>query len=109
MAETLKGTKVLWVEDDMFLTDILVKKLSAEGANVLHANNGEEALKLLESEKPQVILLDILLSGIDGFEVLRRVKTDDKVKHIPVILLSNLGQKADLDKGKELGATKFMI
>jgi len=109
MSDTLKGTKVLWVEDDMFLTDILAKRLTNEGAEVVHATNGEDALKLLEKHAPQVILLDILLSGIDGFEVLKRVKTNDKVKHIPVILLSNLGQKNDIDKGKELGAANFMV
>ena len=99
----------MWVEDDKFLSDIIARKLSLQGCALVHATEGEEALKLLQSENPDLILLDILLSGIDGFEILKRIKENPKTKHIPVILLSNLGQKSDVDKGKALGAARFLI
>jgi len=105
----LSGKKVMWVEDDKFLSDIIARKLTGEGCKLLHCTTGEEALGIVEKEIPDIIILDILLSGIDGFEILRRLKATEKVKKIPVILLSNLGQKADIDKGRALGAEKFLI
>lgn len=108
-ATPLKGKKIMWVEDDKFLSDIIARKLSAQGSALVHASDGETALKLLETESPDVVLLDILLSGIDGYEILKRMKASEKMKHIPVILLSNLGQKSDVEKGKTLGAARFLI
>lgn len=107
--DSLEGRKVLWVEDDKFLSDIIARKLSHEKALLIHTVEGEEALRLAEKEQPSVIMLDILLPGIDGFEILSRLKSNAKTKDIPVILLSNLGQKVDLDKGRELGAVRFLI
>jgi len=106
---SLQGKKIMWVEDDKFLSDIIARKLSAQGSALLHASDGDSALKILESESPDIVLLDILLSGIDGYEILKRVKANEKTKHIPVILLSNLGQKNDVEKGKALGAARFLI
>ena len=105
----LTGRKIMWVEDDKFLSDIIARKLSMQGCGLVHATEGEEALKLLEKESPDLILLDILLSGIDGFEILRRIKENEKTKKVPVILLSNLGQKEDVEKGKSRGAARFLI
>ncbi|KKW10348.1 MAG: Response regulator receiver, CheY-like protein [Parcubacteria group bacterium GW2011_GWA2_49_9] len=105
----LSGRKIMWVEDDKFLSDIIARKLSMQGCALLHATEGEEALRILEKEAPDLILLDILLSGINGFEILKRIKSNEKTKQIPVILLSNLGQKEDVEKGKELGAAQFLI
>ncbi len=105
----LSGKKILWVEDDKFLSDVVTRKLSTEGCKLSHATSGEEAFASVEQERPDIILLDILLSGMDGFEILKKLKENDKVKDVPVILLSNLGQKSDIDKGKELGAEKFLI
>jgi DNA-binding response OmpR family regulator len=105
----LKGKKVLWVEDDQFLSDIISRKLQAEGAELTHSTSGEEALSVVEKINPDVVVLDILLSGIDGFEILKRIKANDSLKKIPVILLSNLGQKSDVEKGTTLGAAKFLV
>lgn len=105
----LHGKKIMWVEDDKFLSDIIARKLSAQGSALAHASDGETALRLLETESPDVVLLDILLSGIDGYEILKRMKANEKTKRIPVILLSNLGQKSDVEKGKALGAARFLI
>ncbi len=105
----LEGRKVMWVEDDKFLSDIISRKLSGEKCVLIHSAEGEGALKLAEKEKPDIILLDILLPGIDGFEILTRLKANASTKNIPVILLSNLGQQSDVDKGEKLGAEKFLI
>ncbi len=106
---SLEDKKIMWVEDDNFLSDIIARKLSREKCALVHATEGEEAIGLAEKEQPDVILLDILLPGIDGFEILSRLKANQKTKQIPVILLSNLGQKADVDKGQSLGAACFLI
>jgi len=106
---TLEGKKVMWVEDDRFLSDIISRKLLREKCVLIHAVEGEGAISLAEKEQPDIILLDILLPGIDGFEILSRLKANLRTKTIPVILLSNLGQKTDVDKGKSLGADQFLI
>ena len=108
-SENLEGKKVLWVEDDQFLNDIIARKLSMTKCTFFHATEGEEAFRIINKEMPDVIMLDILLSGMSGFEILRKIKTDPKIKHIPVILLSNLGQEADIKKGKDLGAVRFLV
>lgn len=105
----LSGKKIMWVEDDKFLSDIIARKLSTHGCQLFHATEGEGALKMLEKERPDLVLLDILLSGIDGFEILRRIKSSDKTRQTPVILLSNLGQRDDIEKGKSLGAARFLV
>lgn len=109
MSSTIEGKKVMWVEDDAFLSDVIAKKLASEKAILFHTANGEEAFAMAEKEVPDIILLDILLPGLDGFEILRQLKKNDKTKGIPVILFSNLGQKTDIDKGKDLGAVKFLV
>ncbi len=109
-AETLlSGKKILWVEDDKFLSDIIARKLTHEKCVLVHAVEGEEAIRLTEKEQPDVVLLDILLPGIDGFEILSRLKANPKTKKIPVIMLSNLGQKSDMEKARDLGANRFLI
>lgn len=105
----LSGKKIMWVEDDKFLSDIIARKLAEHGCVLFPATEGGEAFRILGKEKPDLILLDILLSGMDGFEILKRIKEDEKTKHIPVILLSNLGQKEDIEKGKALGAARFLV
>ena len=105
----LVGKKLLWVEDDRFLKDIITVRLSNEGCQLFHAADETEAFNLLAKETPDVVLLDILLPGSDGFEILKKLKGGKEKKKLPVILLSNLSQKADLEKGKELGAVKFLV
>lgn len=103
------GKKIVIVEDDKFLRDVISQKLSKEGFLVQAAENGEDGVKLIFGVTPDIILLDIILPGIDGFEVLERIKKDEKTKNIPVLMLSNLSQKADIDRAKMLGAEDFMI
>lgn len=105
----LAGKKVMWVEDDQFLNDIIARKLSSTKCDFFHCANGEDALDIINKEKPDIILLDIILPGMDGFEILKRIKANPNINHIPVILLSNLGQTKDIDKGISLGAAKFLV
>lgn len=105
----LSGRKIMWVEDDSFLSDIIARKLSSEKCTLMHAKDGETALSLVEEETPDIIILDILLPGMNGFEVLEKLKANTKIKNVPVILLSNLGQESDKEKGKTLGANRFLV
>lgn len=102
-------TKVLIVEDDKFLRDLILQKLQREGFDTIPALDGEEGLKLAKEKLPDIILLDLILPGLDGFEVLRQVKADSNTKLIPVIVLSNLGQKEDMDRAFSGGAEDFMV
>jgi len=101
--------KILWVEDDKFLSSILFKKFESSGHKVLKASDGTEALKILETEVPDIIVLDILLPGMNGFDLLQQIKTQEKLRSIPVIMLSNLNKSSDVEKAKTLGAQKFMV
>lgn len=106
---TDKLPKILVVEDDPLLSDLLGQELAAQQFDFRHAPTGEVALELAKKEKPDLMLLDILLPGIDGFEVLKRIKEDPETKSIRVIILSNLGQESDILKGTQLGAEKFIV
>jgi DNA-binding response OmpR family regulator len=101
--------RILIVEDDRFLRELIVKKLSNEAYDVLEAVDGEQGLQKTKETKPDLILLDLILPGIDGFEVLTRKKDDPAIASIPVIVLSNLGQKEDVEKGLGLGAVDYLI
>ena len=101
--------KILIVEDDKFLRELIVKKVTSAGNEVPEAIDGEEGVKKIEEEKPDLILLDLILPGIDGFEVLAQIKKKPELSQIPVIILSNLGQKEDIEKGLNLGATDYLI
>jgi len=102
---------IMIVEDDSFVMDIYHTKLSQEGYEIVEAANGMEALKKLESgeKTPDLILLDILMPYVGGIEVLRKIKKDENLKKIPVILLTNLSQKDDVDLGINLGADDYLI
>ncbi|MFA6547435.1 MAG: response regulator [Candidatus Magasanikbacteria bacterium] len=100
---------VLLVEDDVFLSGIYQKKFEMEGYKVSLADNGEKALVEVKKKKPDIVMLDILLPKLDGFAVLSKIKSDPATKDIPVILLTNLGQKDDVEKGLQMGAADYLI
>jgi len=101
--------RVLVVEDDQFLRDLMSQKLVREGFEVIEAVDGEEGLKMVSEKQPHIVLLDLILPGIGGFEVLEKIRQDENIGGIPVLILSNLGQKDDLDKAKSLGATDYLV
>lgn len=101
--------KILIIEDDVFLNELMAKKLIEEGFDVIKAVNGEEGLVMTQREKPDLILLDLILPGMDGFEILEKIKEEPETSTIPVIILSNLGQREDIEKGFDLGADDYLI
>ncbi|MCK5044217.1 response regulator [Candidatus Parcubacteria bacterium] len=101
--------KILIVEDDKFLRELMSQKLRNEEYDVVEAVDGEEGVKKAKEENPELILLDLILPGIDGFDVLAKIKEEDSLIPVPVIILSNLGQKEDIEKGLKLGATDYLI
>lgn len=101
--------KILIVEDDKFLRELITRKLDNEGYMVVEAVDGEEGLKKASEEKPDLILLDLILPGIDGFEVLTQIKQNNNLASIPVIILSNLGQREEIEKGLKLGAIDYLV
>ncbi|MEA3344422.1 MAG: response regulator [Patescibacteria group bacterium] len=103
------GKKILVIEDDKFLRKVISLKLDREGYEVSEAVDGEKGAKKIKEEKPDLILLDLILPGIDGFEVLSKIKTDSALSKIPIIILSNLGQKDDIEKGIKMGANDYLI
>lgn len=100
---------VMVVEDDKFLRELLVRKLMSEGFAVESAIEATAAFTILAQFVPNIILLDLILPGVDGFEILTRIKADPRLVNVPVIILSNLGQKEDLDRAMTLGAKDFMV
>ena len=100
---------VLIVEEDAFLAEIYQKKFEMEGFKVSVAGNGEKGLADIKKKKPDIVLLDILLSKLDGFAVLEAAKADNSIKNVPIILLTNLGQKDDVRRGLDKGAAGYLI
>ena len=103
------GVKVLLAEDDKFLTQAYTHGLKRAGFTVAHAPDGEAALEKIRAERPDIVLLDLIMPVKNGFEVLEELQKDETLKTIPVIILSNLGQETDIRKGKEMGARDYLI
>lgn len=101
--------KILIIEDDKFLRELITRKLQSENFEIVSAMDGESGLELVVKEKPDIVLLDLILPGIDGFGVLAKIKKDEATSDIPVIILSNLGQKDDIEKGMGLGAVDYLV
>ncbi|MFC1678409.1 response regulator transcription factor [Patescibacteria group bacterium] len=100
---------ILLAEDDKYISAAYKSGLERVGYKVLHAVNGIEALRFARQEIPDIVLLDIIMPTMDGFEVLEEFKADKMLKSIPVIVLSNLGQDADIIKAKAMGAIDYLV
>lgn len=109
MAELLPKKVVLLVEDDVFVSDVYQTKLGQEYFEVISAQNGLEAIDKLNKRRPDIILLDIMMPYMDGREVLKKLKENDKWKDIPVIILTNLSQREDVETALEKGANDYLI
>ncbi|MDE2079551.1 MAG: response regulator [Patescibacteria group bacterium] len=101
--------RVVYVEDDPFFSETVNRNLTAAGFPTAIAKSGDAALELIKTEKPELVLLDVILPKMDGKEVLRRLKADPKTKHIPVIVLSNLSAEENSAEFRALGAAEFMV
>ena len=105
----MKQTKILIIEDDKFLLKLYSDKLRRQGFEVFESLTGEEGLNRLSVEKPDLIILDLVLPGKNGFDVLKEVKDNPEIKDIPVIILTNLGQESDIKRGLDLGAAAYLV
>ncbi|MCK4553458.1 response regulator [Candidatus Parcubacteria bacterium] len=101
--------KVLLVEDDKTISLMYKTKIETGGFEVLTADNGADGLKLAKEQKPDIIMLDVILPQLDGFSVLEELKKDTSTKNIPVVMLTNLGTEEDKEKGKKLGAIDYLV
>lgn len=101
--------KVLIIEDDQRINKVYMAKLSVEGITVVTALDGEEGLRKIYSEKPDLVLLDLMLPRKSGFDILKEIKADPKVKDIPVLILSNLAQEKEVEQGLALGAEDYLV
>lgn len=101
---------VLTIEDDNFLQGLEAKKLEKEGYHVLTASDATEAFKIMDSGVDiDLILLDLLLPEVDGFTILKKIRDDDALGEIPVIIFSNLSEENDIEKATKLGISEFMV
>ncbi|MCK5466009.1 response regulator [Candidatus Parcubacteria bacterium] len=107
--DSSKNKKILVIEDEATLQKALNEVLSNEGYEVISSLDGSRGLELAQEEIPDLILLDIILPKMDGFEVLKRIKKDDKISQIPVIILTNLSDISDIQKALDLGATTYLV
>ncbi len=103
-----KKKKILIIEDDKILADMYAVKFDKVGYEVVETQNGIEGLNLAKTINPDVVLLDVILPEMDGFSILIELKKEKNTKKLPVILLTNLGQQGDIEKGKLLGATDYL-
>ncbi|MFH1175424.1 MAG: response regulator [bacterium] len=101
--------RILLAEDDRFILEMYAEKLQANGHKVDLAEDGATAIELAEKNTPDLIMLDIIMPKKDGFEVLASLKKDKKLEKVPVILLTNLGQRQNIEKGLKMGATDYII
>ena len=100
---------VLVVEDDSFLRKLLCDKLRHEGFELHEATNGQEALDFLKNNQPILMLLDLMMPDVNGLQVLEAVRRDERIKDIPVIVLSNVGEKQTIERIQQLGADDYLI
>lgn len=105
----LNNKRILFVEDDTFFSNMVSIKLADSKCVLLNVANGKETFLTLEKEKPDIILLDLLLPGdMDGYAILEKIKTDPNLKDIPVVILSNLNRPEDIERGMKLGAFRYL-
>jgi DNA-binding response OmpR family regulator len=103
------SAKILIIEDDRYISKMYQLKLSLDGFDVQVADNGRIGLEKVSEFKPDIILTDILMPELDGFEVIKSVKADEDLKTIPILIMSNLGQEDHIQKGLELGALGYIV
>jgi len=105
----MAGKTILIVEDESLLGNLLKQRLEHEGFTVIWSKDGEEAVNVLRSKKPDLILLDLILPKISGFELLETMQADPQLERAPVIITSNLGQDSDVARGQSLGAIEYFV
>ncbi len=107
--DNIAGKKILIVEDDELLKKVYEFKLSMEGFSVVFAHDGDGIVEKIIAEKPDIVLLDLMLPKKDGFGILEDIQKIPTLSHIPIIALSNLGQQSDKDRALALGAREYLV
>ncbi|MBI2582997.1 response regulator [Candidatus Azambacteria bacterium] len=105
----ISSKTILLIEDEPIHIEMYQAKFEEAGYQVMEAREGAEAFDKIRAQKPDLIILDILLPGLSGFAVLERLKANPETKEIPVIILSNLSDKEDQERGKRLGAIRYLV
>ena len=108
-APAAKKLKILIIDDDAFISGMYATRLTNDGYQVVTALDGALGIAAAAKEKPDVILCDVLMPNLDGFETLKRLKEDPALKAIPVMMLTSMGQKEDVARGLEMGAADYMV
>ncbi len=108
MAMAQNDKRILVADDDPVILRLIQVNLELEGYQVLTANNGEEALEQATAEKPDLVILDIMMPRLDGYQTCERLKAEDMTKDIPVVFLSAKAQQADIEKGKSYGVEEYL-
>jgi DNA-binding response OmpR family regulator len=101
--------KIMIVEDDRFLSFLMKARLEKDGFTVLQVFDGEAAIQLLKTEKPSLVILDLIMPKVTGFEVLKTISMTPELAKIPVVIVSNLAQDSDIEKARELGAKEYFV
>ena len=107
--KTFDTSHILFVEDEKFIADLVMDHLGKEGLELDLARDAETAMRKVRKNRPKLILLDLVLPGMDGYEFLEKIKADKELASIPVIILSNLGQKSEVERAIKLGAEAFLV
>lgn len=101
--------KILFVEDDPLILKIYTTRLTADGYQVITAENGEEGLAKAQADVPDLVVLDVMMPKMDGFAVLEKLRSNEQFRTIPILLYSNLGQEEEIARAKQMGATDFIV
>lgn len=104
----MDDNKILVIDDELAIVDIVKEALESEGFQVIGASNGVEGLERLHKDSPDLVVLDVLMPGMDGWEVLRRIEADAATAGVPVIMLTALGGDEDILRGLEEGAVEYI-
>lgn len=106
---TAKDIKILVVDDDPFILDMYVMKFKEQGFQIETATDGKAALEKITAAKPDIVLLDVVMPKMDGFDVIKKIKENGMLRTFKILFLTNFGQKDDVEKGMQLGADGYII
>ena len=101
--------KIMIIEDDRFLSSLMKARFEKDGFGVIQAFDGEEAIQLFKTQTPNLIILDLIMPRVTGFEVLQAISISPQLEKVPVVILSNLAQDSDIEKARQLGAKEYFV
>ncbi|MEK9177490.1 MAG: response regulator, partial [Patescibacteria group bacterium] len=105
----ISAKEILWVEDDKLIGNILSKKFISSGFDLVFVKSGNEALERLKHTIPDIIIIDIVLPGMNGLDLLQKIRSDLQLKKVPILILSNLSKPSDIERARILGAQRFLV